>query len=230
MGRPPRLDDLDLQFLLELTIAQPQATLGELSTGLQQLCDKRVSRCTVRHALRQLGLRKAQPPKRPSRRSQRALCGPRKTRYQARHRQEPQRELRQYPSDLSDPEWERLAPLVERTGQRGRPVAHSRRRIVEAILYIARTGCQWRYLPLDYPPWKTVYSCFRRWKLRGLLVQIHERLRAAYRQQQGREVQPSGGIVDSQSVKTTEKGGPPGTTPARRSRGASGICWSIPWG
>ena len=218
-------------MLLELTLAQPHATLAQLMTGLEQLCGKRVSRATLRHGLRQLGLSKAQPQKRPSRRrSPRLPSLARPTRYQARHRPEPRRETRQYPSDLRDEEWRLLAPLVESSTQRGRPVVHSRRRILDAIFYIARTGCQWRYLPLDYPPWQTVYSCFRRWKLQGVLVQIHERLRASYRRQQGREVQPSGGIVDSQSVKTTEKGGPEGTTRARRSRDASATSSSIPWG
>jgi transposase len=150
VGRPPRLDDLELQLLLELTLTEPHATLAQLRTGLEQLCGKSVSRGTLRRGLRQLGLNKAQPEKRPSRRrSKRPPALARSTRYQARHRPEPKRQTRQYPSDLRDEEWRLLAPLVERAGQRGRPVVHSRRRILDAIFYIARTGCQWRNLPLE---------------------------------------------------------------------------------
>jgi putative transposase len=231
VGRPPLLNEQDLQVLMELTLAEPHATIRRLQQRMEEQCGKRPSRRTVRDALKLLGVSKEQPRRQPSsRRSQRPLSPPRAARYRARHRREPSRNPRRYPSDLTDPEWALVEPLVARPGQRGRPHIHSRRRILDAIFYVLRSGCQWRMLPLDYPPWQTVYSCFRRWKERGLLKKLHEPLRATYRQREGREVQPSGGIVDSQSVKTTEKGGPQGTTRARRSRVANAISSSIPWG
>jgi len=82
------------------------------------------------------------------------------------------------------------------------------RLFVNAILYLTRTGCAWRYLPRDYPPWKTVYGYFRQWRINGLWERIHDALRAAVRQAEGRHRQPSAAILDSQSVKTTDRGGP----------------------
>jgi len=82
------------------------------------------------------------------------------------------------------------------------------RQIINAILYLTRTGCAWRYLPRDYPPWKTVYGYFRQWRINGLWERIHDALRAAVRQAEGRLRQPSAAIIDAQSVTTTDRGVP----------------------
>lgn len=230
MGRPPLLDDLDHQVLMELALAEPQATVRELQERMEQECGKRPSRATIGYAMQVLGLRKKAPVKQPSKRHSKRPGSPREPyRYRERHRREPDREQRRYQSDLSDQEWGLVEPLLQPSDPRGRPSPHPRRRLLEAILYVLRTGCQWRMLPLDFPPWKTVYTNFRRWKLRGVFDQILTSLRTAYRRQVDREPQASGGIVDSQSAKTTEKGGPKGTMPARRSKGESGISSSIRW-
>ena len=102
--------------------------------------------------------------------------------------------------------------------------------IVNAVLYLARGGCSWRMLPHDFPPWKTVSYYFYTWRDAGVWERVHDALRAEVRAAAGKEPTPSLAIIDSQSVKTTEKGGSGATTPANRSRGASGISWSIPSG
>ena len=115
---------------------------------------------------------------------------------------------RPYSTDLSDAEWELLAPLLPAPARRGRPLKWSRRRIVEAIFYLLRAGCTWRLLPVNFPPWQTVYSQFRRWQTSGTLHTLHDRLRRGVRAAAQRDLQPSAAIIDSQSVKTTGVGGP----------------------
>ena len=108
----------------------------------------------------------------------------------------------------------------------GRPVKYPRREIVNAILYLVRSGCQWRMLPDEFPPWKTVYGYFAAWKKDGTLDRLHDELRGDLRQAEGKQRQPTAAILDSQTVKTTEKGGHTAMTAVRRSTAASGTSWS----
>ncbi|MFD7011219.1 transposase, partial [Rhodococcus jostii] len=91
-----------------------------------------------------------------------------------------------YPSDLTDTQWELIAPMVPTALPGGRPAIHDRRRIVEAILYVNRTGCSWRQLPHDFPPWQTVFGYFQRWNESGVTDRIHDALRAKLRDRSGR--------------------------------------------
>jgi|SRR5215831_82805 len=111
-----------------------------------------------------------------------------------------------YASDLSEEEWERLKNLIPAPLYGGRPAKWTRREIVNAILYVLRTGCQWHLLPHDFPPHKTVYDYYRQWRRRGLWEAVNSQLREQVRSQLGRDPQPSAAIIDSQSVKTGEKG------------------------
>jgi transposase len=112
-----------------------------------------------------------------------------------------------YPSDLTDEQWALIEPLLPapRTGRKGgRREKHPRRRIVDAILYLARTGCQWRYLPKDFPPWPTVYWYFTWWHDDGTVEKVHDALRGKVRQADGRNPEPSAGLIDSQSVRAAD--------------------------
>jgi len=128
-----------------------------------------------------------------------------------------------YPSDLTDAQWERVRPLVPPVKRGGRPASVPRRELLNSILYVLRSGCTWRMLPHDFPPWSTAYHYFRRWRLDGTWQRIQDALREQVRREAGREASPSAAIIDSQTVKTTEKGGRAGTTPARRSPAANGM-------
>ena len=123
---------------------------------------------------------------------------------------------RAYPSDLSDEEWQRLEPMIPVHTGIGRPVKWSRRELVNAMLYVLRSGCQWRMLPHEYPPYGTVFYHFRQWRRAGLWERINQALREQVRVEAGREAQPSAGVLDSQSVKTTEKGANVATMGPRR--------------
>ena len=108
-----------------------------------------------------------------------------------------------YPSDVTDEEWAHLEPLIPAAKPGGRPQAIDRREIVNAILYVLRSGCPWRLLPHDLPRWFTAYWYFRQWKRAGVWEQVNAALRRQLRVQMGREAEPSAAILDSQSIKTS---------------------------
>lgn len=129
-----------------------------------------------------------------------------------------------YPSDMTDREWWLLEALIPPAKSGGRPRKYAMREIVNAMRYVLRSGCSWRMLPHEFPPYRIVFHYFRTWRQDGTWERIHSYLRTSMRQQQGRDEQASAGIIDSQSVKTTEKGGSKALTVTNGSKDANATC------
>ncbi|MGH6803367.1 MAG: IS5 family transposase [Methyloceanibacter sp.] len=115
-----------------------------------------------------------------------------------------EKKTRRYPSDLTDEEWARIAPMLPGPAKTGRPCSVDLREVLNAIRYLARAGCGWRMLPTDFPPWQTVYWWFRRFVRRFMFQTIHDTALMLDRERMGREASPSGGVVDSQTIKAPE--------------------------
>ena len=141
------------------------------------------------------------------------------------------RDKLRYPSDLTDEEWTHVAPLIPPAKRGGRRRAVDVREVMNGIMYVLSTGCQWRYVPKDLPPKSTLFDYFDLWNYDGTLANIHHALYVRCREKIGREASPAACVIDSQSVKGAEKGGAASTRTAmmraRRSRAKSAISLSI---
>ena len=123
-----------------------------------------------------------------------------------------------YETSLTDAQWAYLKPMLPKPAKRGRPPT-DRRWILDAILYVVKCGCPWRYLPTDFPPWKTVYHIFRQWTLNYQWAALNDALRTLVRRTHAKRSRPTAAILDSQSVKSAGHGGPVGYDAAKRIKG-----------
>ncbi len=131
-----------------------------------------------------------------------------------------------YATDLTDEEWQILKPMLPPATAGGRPRKYPLREVLNGIQYVLRAGCAWRLMPHDLPHWQTAYQTWRAWRQDGTWLRIHDQLRDEVRTRMGRHRQPSAAIIDAQTVKTTEKGGPTAMT-ARSNATAAPVIASL---
>ncbi len=219
-GRPPILNEADRLILNGIVEEGPTIGRDELREKLKEKTGKSPSFGTIQRELKAMGIQRRRRPMLPAK-----APNPDAPRYTDAHRAVPpdRPHRRAYPSDLTDEQWALLEPLLT-LGMAPRPKdATSLRELVEAILYVLRAGCPWRYLPHDFPDYRLVHKYFRRWTADGTWKRINDALREQVRVQAGRKPTPTASIIDTQSVKTTEKGGLAVTTEARKSMEESDI-------
>lgn len=213
-GRPPKIGEEHWEILRAIVAARPTATLAEIAAELKRRVGIDAHAATIRKTLREAGIGRV----RGEERAQRVERPPREGYgYSEAHRRwEPDQ---RYPSCLTDAEWALVEDLFEREGGQGRPAQVSRRALVDACSYVVRTGCAWRMLPREFPPWHNVYKTFRRWSAAGTFERMHDRLRGLWREREGREAAPSAAVLDAQSTRGSPQGGPSGFDAGKKVKG-----------
>jgi transposase len=225
-GRPPKLSREQVGVVREVALANRAATVEELRKLVEARTSVSVNRDSMYKYLAAAGVKRLPraPRTRPSAGSTTTSSAapsvpaspPRSYGYTKRHR-DPGNGSR-YPAGLTDPEWSLVGDLFEGKGP-GKPPKYPRRRILDACCYVVRSGCAWRMLPKDFPPWQSVYAHFRRWATKELFERMHDRLRSMWRARVEREPAPTAGVIDSQSVKTSPQGGPKGFDAGKKVKG-----------
>jgi len=210
-GRPPVLTSEGLEELARIVAGRPGSSLDEFAQELEKVVGFKPKSATLRDALKKLGFKHTRPTFAVKEDGAPAAT-PKRYGYSSRHRQDASQ---RYPSSATDAEWALIEDLFAKLGP-GRPPRHSRREMFDAIGYTVRGGLPWRMLPKEFPKWQNVYATFRRWAEDGLFEKMHDRLRTLWRERIGRHEHPTAAVIDSQSVKTAEKGGSLATTGRRK--------------
>lgn len=216
-GRPPTLTPEHRAVLVKLTREMAHASMEEITRELARRCEVTVCSATVRKAIKQAGITRVKPPRKAAQRAAVQGTKPQRFGYTDAHRREaPDGGM---PTDVTDAEWALVSDLFERSGGRGAPEAHTRRQLVNACMYIVRTGCAWRLLPKNFPHWQAAYSAFRGWARAGTFELMHDRLRQQWRSRIGRSPDPSAAIIDAQSTRSTAQGGDTGFDAGKKVKG-----------
>lgn len=184
---------------MQIVESNPTATLDEIAAELSRRTELVVARQTLSSNLRRLGFERVSGDQATV--VEQAAPAPARYGYTEAHRRlEPEQT---YQSCLTDAEWELVSDLFENEGGRGLPPRYSRRELVDACCYVVRSGCSWRMLPKHFPRWQNVYRTFRRWSEQGKFEQMHDRLRAQWREREARSEAPTAAVLDAQSTRSS---------------------------
>lgn len=228
-GRPPKLTPEQSEILVSLVRENPLLSLDDIVWALRRQSGITVSSPTVRKYLLDAGFQRSRPSRAGGAAAGDAAesageggtvdeeLSPKQYGYGEAHR-DPGDSVR-YPCGLTDSEWEQVKRIFDPPGRTGRPEKYPRRQMLDACVYVLRSGCSWRMLPKDFPSWSIVYKTFRRWLARGLFETMYDELRALWRIRQHRAPDPTAAVLDSQSVKTSPQGGPKGYDAAKKVKG-----------
>jgi putative transposase len=217
----------EIKVLVELVRENSTLSLDDLVWAFRQRTGISLSSPTAKKYLEAAGFVRSRPPRQsgesarpsPVAAAEKDKGGQpvRQYRYADEHRDAG--DLSRYPCGLTDSEWEQIQHHFDPPGGTGRPPKYPRRQILDACVYVLRSGCSWRMLPKNFPPWQVVYRTFRRWLARGLFEQMYDELRKLWRSRQRRGPDPTGAILDSQSVRTSAQGGPKGYDAGKKVKG-----------
>jgi transposase len=216
-GRKAALGVEHVAALRAIVHEHPHSTLDEVTRALVERTGAHVCSATVRTTLRKAGIRQAKPERKPEASQVERAGKPVRYGYTEKHRRA------DGPSgmntDLTDTEWALVSDLFEQVGGRGRPAKHIRKHMVDACCYVVRTGCAWRLLPKNFPPWAAVHKAFSRWAEAGVFEAMHDRLRGQWRERMGRRPEPTAGIIDAQSNRSSAQGGMTGFDAGKKVKG-----------
>jgi transposase len=226
VGRPPKLSERHVEELVELVRERPMLALDDVVDAFRRKTGVTIAAVTVRKYLREAGFERARPlraagsgeaagTRTPAAAAEGAPA--RSYGYHAAHRDAG--DAGRYPCGLTDAEWAAVEHIFDPPGRTGRPPKYPRRQMLDGCVYVLRSGCSWRMLPKDLPPWPVVYRTFRRWLAKGYFEQLYDELRALWRSHERRNPDPSAAILDSQSVKTSAQGGDKGFDAGKRVKG-----------
>ena len=214
-GRPPKLCEEHCAVLISIVQSTPLATMDELRTELARRTGIMVHEQTLEKYLHAAGIER----RRDVAKVIAARSPEKKTRYGYTDAHRRQSSQQRYPSCLTDAEWVLVKDVFDNDGGRGKPPQYPRRLLVDACCYVVRTGGSWRMLPKEFPPWQNVYRTFRRWTEQGKFEQMHDVLRAQWREREGREVSPTAAVLDAQSTRSSPQGGESGYDAGKKVKG-----------
>lgn len=214
-GRPEKIRAEAVEQLLAIVQLDPTATLEEIRVELRRRSGIDAHEQTIQTTLGRQGI--VRVPSRDAVVVKQAKSEVRRYGYTAAHRRHEPEQI--YPSCLTDAEWTLVQEVFENPGGRGIPPKVSRRTVVDACCYVVRTGCSWRMLPDHFPKWQNVYRTFRRWSEQGRFEQMHDRLRAQWRERASRQEEPTAAVLDSQSTRISPQGGESGFDAGKKVKG-----------